>query len=307
MDRNLPSVRLHVKDAAERWLELYVRVHRNEKGYRLAVQRVRDFLVVMLGYKDLSRVTPDDLRRYRVWLEKRGLKPATVSHILSDARCFFGWAVDSGYLDRSPVPRRLLPRIQEQPPSRLTDDEVNRLLSILIGNLLWTVRFGLETGLRWSEMCRARVEDVNWKTGDLEVRHKTKSGKNRIVPLPHDILSDLKFRLGQIIPYEAGSNSSVTRDIRRESGISDFRLHRLRHTFACRFIEGDGNLAALQQILGHASIETTQRYAKLSDDVVRREAHKVHSRAASSLASNEQPEAVSYYAPVAQVDRATVS
>jgi site-specific recombinase XerD len=50
----------------------------------------------------------------------------------------------------------------------------------------------------------------------------------------------------------------------------------MRHTFACQWIERGGSLAALQQILGHASVETTQRYARLSDDMTQREAERVH-------------------------------
>jgi len=61
----------------------------------------------------------------------------------------------------------------------------------------------------------------------------------------------------------------------RVTGIARFHVHQMRHTFACQWLERGGNLAAQQQILGHASIETTQRYARLSDEVVMREAKRL--------------------------------
>jgi integrase len=62
------------------------------------------------------------------------------------------------------------------------------------------------------------------------------------------------------------------------SGVERFHAHRLRHSFACRWIERGGSLAALQQILGHSTVVTTQRYARISDDVVAREAERIYSQ-----------------------------
>jgi site-specific recombinase XerD len=99
---------------------------RNEKGQAIARQRVRDYLVPVLGVKLVTRVTADDLREFRLWLEGREIAVQTVAHVLSDTRCFFRWTEDAGYIARSPVPRRLLPRIQERPPDRLTDGKSRR-------------------------------------------------------------------------------------------------------------------------------------------------------------------------------------
>jgi len=63
--------------------------------------------------------------------------------------------------------------------------------------------------------------------------------------------------------------------IQQESGVGRFHPHQLRHTFACMWLERGGSLAALQQVLGHSTIVTTQRYARLTDGIVRAEAERM--------------------------------
>lgn len=140
----------------------------------------------------------------------------------------------------------------------------------------WVIRFGLATGLRWGEMCRAQASDLRGRW--LVVEH-TKSAKVRRVPVTDaDLLDGLRGRVGLVIPYKVTSSGTLSRRVRRLSGINRFHLHQLRHTFACRWLERGGSLAALQQILGHASIETTQRYARLADDMIMAEAERLASQ-----------------------------
>lgn len=255
-----------VAQVAERWLKSYLATTRNAKGQQLAARRVELYLKPFLGSQPLVRVTREDLRSYRLWLEEQDLATMTVSHLLADARCFFRWAEDAGYIDRAPIPRRLLPRLQERPPDRLTDEETAKLLAIP-EPWAFVIRFGLATGLRWGEMVRARASDV--ENGMLVVS-QTKSGRVRRVPVPAGLF---KGRVGLLMPCKDAT--LFARRARRLSGVTGFHPHRLRHTFACQWLERGGSLPALQQILGHASITTTQRYARLTDAAVRAEAERL--------------------------------
>ena len=162
-----------------------------------------------------------------------------------------------------------MPRVQERPPDRLSEEEVQRLASI---SEPWgfVMRLGLGTGMRWGEMVRARASDVS--EGVLTVS-QTKSGRVRRVPLPPELALEIRGRVGLLVPQKNYWHSVLR--IRRLSGVLRFHPHQLRHTFACRWLERGGSLASLQQMLGHVSIVTTQRYAKLTDEPVQSEAARV--------------------------------
>ncbi len=273
-DGNVAAVNLSqesVEQAVKQWLEVRVPVHRNEKGVKLANTRALRYLIPFLGSKPLKRVTQDDLRAYRLWLERKCNSQQTVAHILSDARCFFRWCAESGLVATAPVPRYLLPRIDERPPPRLNDDEI-QTLSMLEEPFGFACRLALGTGLRWGELVRAQASDVE---GRMLVVSQTKNKKVRRVPLPPELLREIRSRVGRLMAFSYNSNWHFACRVRELSGIERFHPHLMRHTFACRWLEAGGNLVALQMILGHSDVKTTQRYARLTDDVVRREAERL--------------------------------
>ena len=262
--QDVPLADMTVREAAKRWLATYIATSRNAKGQVLTKVRVRKHLEPVLGHYLLSRLTSDHLRRYRLELEGRVGSLQTVTHLLSDVRCLLRWCEDSGLVQRSPFPRRLLPRLQERPPERLSDEEI-RIVTSLPEPHGFLCRLGIETGLRWGELTRAQSTDI--ERGFLVV-HQTKSGRVRRVPLSPQFQAELRTRIGKLVSFSASASNSFNRTIRRMTGLERFHAHQLRHTMACRWLEQGGSLAALQHVLGHASIVTTQRYARLSDESV---------------------------------------
>ncbi len=260
-----------VLEAAERWLAAYVETARSPKNRAQAASRVERFVKPFFQFVPLAKVGPDHIRRYRLWLEGRELAPASVLNILADVRCFLRWCEEVGRVERSPFPRRVMPRLQEQPPDRLSVEETARVLAIK-EPYGFVVRLALGTGLRWGELTRAQASHV--ENGALVVS-QTKSGRMRRVPLPPELLAEIRGRVGRLVPYAAHSPGSFAERVRRLTGVEGFHVHQMRHTFACLWIERGGSLAALQQILGHASVVTTQRYARLSDEAVMREAARI--------------------------------
>jgi integrase/recombinase XerD len=266
-----------INQVAARWIRLYVATARSAKNVGMAAQRVRDYLAPFMGDLPLGAVGPDDVRQYRLYLHGRGLALRTVRHLLTDLRSMLNWAAETGLLPRSPFPRRVMPRIQETPPNRLADWEVSAVLAVPEPHA-FVIRLALETGLRWGELCAARQEHV--QSGMLVVA-RTKSTRIRRVPLPNWLQREISRGPARLVPFSPAASSSFAKVVRRRSGVARFHVHQCRHTFACRWIERGGSLPALQQILGHASVVTTQMYARLSDDSVRREAARINGAADS--------------------------
>jgi len=262
-------------EAGQRWLASYVATTRNAKGQRLARTRFERYVLPALASLRPHEITPDHIRALRLELEHVWqLSPYTVMHVLSDVRCFLRWAVSVNVVERSPFPARVMPRIAEVAPRGFSDREVD-ILHALPGQPGFVVRFLLGTGLRWAEACRASRDHVRGRL--LEVDH-TKSGRLRRVPLSAELLEEITRCGPRLVPYAACSPGSFSRAIRGRTGIADFHVHRCRHTFAMRWLAAGGNLAVLQQILGHRDLSTTMRYARVTDELIEREADRVAAR-----------------------------
>jgi site-specific recombinase XerC len=95
------------------------------------------------------------------------------------------------------------------------------------------------------------------------------------------LLKELRVRVGRLVPLKGADG--LAKLVRRETGIAHFHVHRLRHSFACRWLEAGGSMAALQEILGHASIVTTQRYGRLGEAHVQAEAKRTQGRLVTPL------------------------
>lgn len=277
-----PKDSVTVSDACGRWLERYVPLHRNEKGQRQCTQRVRDFIEPFFGTMELGRVTRENVREFRLWLESRTtLSLSTVGHVLSDVRCLFNWCEDSGHVERSPFPRRIMPRLPERLPDRLTDEEAEQVMA-LPEPWGFVCRFAIGTGLRWGELCRSQSADVqrlripgsdedHWQ---IEVAH-TKSGRVRRVPLSPELVREVRQKVGRLVPYAQGSPGSFANRVRRRTGIERFHVHQMRHTFGSQWADRGGDILMLKEIMGHASFEMTLRYARPSQAAVVREKARV--------------------------------
>lgn len=209
-------------------------------------------------------------------LASPGWAPNTRHSIRSSLRSFYHWAYLTGRM--SADPSALLPRVtvQRGKPRPASDGAVNGGLVAPDARVRLMVRLAAHAGLRCGEICRVHTADV---TDDLlghSLRVLGKGGKVRVVPITVELAAELRAHPpGFVFPGQIDGHLSagyVSKLISRAlpPGITP---HQLRHRFASRAFRGSGyNLRAVQELLGHASVATTQIYTAVDDDDLRRAA-----------------------------------
>jgi site-specific recombinase XerD len=242
------------------------------------------------------------LRRYAAHLGTLRYAPATTARKLSAVRGAYAWMFDRGAVERNPA--ALIPgprRVRTLPPT-LSSAEVADLLDGPCGSdprdlrdrALLELLYGC--GLRADEACTLRLADVRLETGSIRVIGK--GGKQRVVPVGGAAAAALERYLARGRPRMAGGGhterlfvsvrgrplhpSDVRRALQRalaRAGVPARSPHALRHTFATHLLEGGADLRSIQDMLGHASVATTQVYTHVSVRHLRAAHRNAHPRA----------------------------
>lgn len=182
---------------------------------------------------------------------------------------FYGWAVDTGLTLVNPAEQ--LPKVSESKPCPrpATDTIWHALLAAADPKVRLMARLAGEAGLRRAEVAQVRVEDlIDDLCGTSLVVHG-KGGKQRIVPLTSSLADAIRGHQPQggfLFPGQIDGHVSPGHVGKLVSALmpAGWSMHKLRHRYASRGLAGTGNLRAVQEALGHASVATTQRYTAVS-------------------------------------------
>ena len=249
-----------------------------------------------------KEVKEHDVRTFINAERRRGLSPRSIQRLLSSCRTYFEFLLSEGLIKLSPAQNISSPKLSQLLPKAMDTDLVQRLLDFkpegslevrdkALAELLYS------SGLRLSEICALNVEDLDLKDRTCVVTGK--GNKTRIVPVGKKAIQAIRdwllFRKELKIVKETTSNAiflnnkgnrisprSVQLRLERlciKRGVPAINPHMLRHSFASHVLESSGDLRAVQEMLGHADIATTQIYTKLDFQHLSKVYDKAHPRA----------------------------
>jgi integrase/recombinase XerC len=217
---------------------------------------------------------------------------------LAVLRSFFKYLRREGLVKANPASLVSMPRLEKHLPAFLTIDQAAALMESPTGQDRFFLRDRAiletfySTGIRLSELVELSLEDIDFESGLVRIRGKGK--KERIVPIGSKavvaIKKYLEIRRTLHSPQALFINRSgerltarsVARVVKRylsRIGLSEVSPHGLRHSFATHLLEDGADLRAIQELLGHSSIATTQRYTHLNADQLMAIYDKAHPRA----------------------------
>ena len=250
----------------------------------------------------ISDVCLDDLERFSAGLHDIGIHPRSQARIISGIKSFFHFLVIADYLEADPSELLEGPKIGLKLPEVLTVEEIDSIIAAidLSKNEGQRNRAILETlyscGLRVSELTNLKLSDLYFDEGFIKVEGK--GSKQRLVPISPRAIKEIKLYFtdrnrGKIKKeYEDyvflarwGKNISrimvfhLIKELAQTAGITkNISPHTFRHSFATHLLEGGANLRAIQCMLGHESIATTEIYTHIDRNMLRSEIIEHHPR-----------------------------
>ena len=277
-------------------------------AYRRDLSRYQGFLGGR-GIVDVARAGEADIAAFVANLSAseyapgKGYRPSSVARALAAVRSFHRFLVLEGEAEADPAEGVARPKVPRNLPRPLTVDEVTALVAApgQDGPVALRDRAILETlygaGLRISELVALDVDDVDLEEGS--VRAVGKGSKERIVPLGRLAVKALEAYLTRARPALAAPRSrgalflnrrggrltrqgstNIIKDMARRAGIRKrVTPHMLRHSFATHLLEGGADVRVVQELLGHASLATTQIYTLVTQDRLRDVYFTSHPRA----------------------------
>lgn len=273
-------------------------------AYLNDVDKLIQFFLATDQEISLNKITLKNLREFITWLNVIGMQSNTQARVISGLKAFFMYLMQEEIIEEDPTALLEAPKLTRKLPDTLNIDEINKLIDAIDASKPEGMRnkaiiemlYGC--GLRVTELVELRISNIYTESEFIKVVGK--GNKERIVPIGSVALKLLAIYINQVrvhLTIKKGHEDFIflNRFGSRLSRISVFNLikalaeatgihknispHTLRHSFATHLIEGGADLRAVQEMLGHASITTTEIYTHLDRDYLKSVITQFHPRA----------------------------
>lgn len=277
----------------------YLKLERSLSGNSIAayindVQKLSQYFESVDQAPSVKEITSADLKKFISWINELGMLPSTQARVISGLKSFFSFLMLEQIIVEDPSALLETPRLGKKLPDVLNIEEINGLIEAIDASKPEGMRnkaiiellYGC--GLRVSELTNIRISNI---FADSEfVKIVGKGNKERIIPIGATALKYIKIYLESSrvhIPVKKGyedyiflnrrgtglsriSVFTIIKDLALASGLKkSISPHTFRHSFATHLIEGGADLRAVQEMLGHSSITTTEIYTHLDRDYLR--------------------------------------
>ncbi|RZT96106.1 integrase/recombinase XerD [Ancylomarina subtilis] len=270
---------------------------------------INDITKLTTFFKEQGRtVSPEqvvlqDLKDFVTWINDAGTSPRTQARVISGIKAYFKYLLLEEVIDRNPTALLEAPKIGRKLPHTLTVEEIDVLVKAVDTNKAEGQRNRaiLETlyscGLRVSELIDLRVSNLHFRMGFIKIHGK--GNKERLIPIGKRAKKEIKLYLknyrGKLnIDKDSEDILFLNRRGRKLSRVMIFTIiknlskkvgltknvspHTFRHSFASHLVEGGADLRAVQEMLGHESILTTEIYTHLDRDYLKETIKNCHPR-----------------------------
>lgn len=277
------------------------------QAYKRDVSKLVEFLDIHHLDLQPSDIKLAHLQDFLKWINQSGMSARSQARIISGLKTFFKYLLLENIIRTNPTELLESPRLGRELPDTLSIEDIDRLFSAIDlstpeGERNKTIlEFLYGCGLRVSELTNLKISDVRFKDGFISVIGK--GNKQRLVPVGNSALKQLEVYFHQIrshIPVQKGHEDFIflnnrgkrltrvmvfyiVKDLAEKAGLrKTISPHTFRHSFATHLIEGGADLRAVQEMLGHASITTTEIYTHLDRDYLRSNILQFHPRGKSN-------------------------
>lgn len=271
-------------------------------AYQNDIKKLREYLAAKKEALYPAQINFNHLKDFLHWINELGMSPTTQSRVISGIKAFFKYLLIENYIEKDPTELLESPKIGRRLPQILTLDEIDQLL----GSIDLSQPEGqrnkaiLETlyscGLRVSELIYLRLSNLYFNKGFIRVIGK--GNKERLIPISQKAIREINHYLKDrqhlhiedsfkdiLFLNRRGKQLTrvmvfvIVKKLAEKAGINkNISPHTFRHSFASHLIEGGADLRAIQEMLGHESITTTETYTHLDRTYLRETIIEHHPR-----------------------------